>query len=73
MNTETEELSMEALDCVCGGGIVSDAGAAIIATSHAIVDGITAAVGALATVGAKNTNVNISGPHSGVAPANTLM
>jgi len=39
MNTKTEELSMEALDCVCGGGIVSDVGAVIVAASHAIADG----------------------------------
>lgn len=76
MSTKTEELSMQALDGVCGGGIVSDAGAALIAISHAIVDGVKAGVGALANAGGSGLGgfgLGVPGTHSGVAPANTLM
>jgi hypothetical protein len=79
IETKTIELSAEELDFVTGGGLVSDAGAALVALSHAIVDGVKAGVGALANAGPGGGLLGGAvgpppgGPHSGVAPANTLM
>jgi hypothetical protein len=68
MNMEINELSAEELDCVSGGGIVSDASAAIAAAARAIVDGINGALsGALPGGGLFH-----QGP-SGVAPKSTWL
>jgi bacteriocin-like protein len=64
MNTNSEELSTEELDCVSGGGIASD----LAAGARAVAGLINAGLGALTGGGGVP-----SGGHSGGAPKSTWL
>lgn len=70
-----KELSTAELDRVIGAGIVGDASAALVALSHAVVDGVSAGIGALAKAGPGGFGLGPlpSGPQSGVAPKSTWL